>query len=863
MSKRLCEMVVVAAWACGTALAAGGEPDMAFPNQPPTLRASPLTGPVVVDGRLDEAAWAGCVEVRDTPSLSTGLPGANGVAFRVGYSAEKIYLAVECPSRTTKPTAVVKTRDGAVYGDDSIELYLQSDPAKREYCQLVVNALGTRFDARGADRNWNGAWETAVTTAGGSWRLELAIPFETLGVKSAPGAVLGFNLIRNDRSSGGEALAWCGTYHAPEGWGRLVLGRKAYGLSGLAVRRVADMGVSVSGDFRNPGAEAAKVGMVATLSSAQSVATIQYQGEVRGAGALPLLAVSASNAVSAGGKLAVAIAVAAGDEWPYISPSRQYEVAALPAQATGGNAVLENEAMRLEFAADSGDLISLVHKASGVEMRPRKSPAAVFALETVAFRENSVLFPTERIQTLTPDATTLRACRVEVRRLTQKHVFPCGLEATVMVELPEQGSVSRWRIELDNKPTWHPSRAMIVYRTLFPRIIGLRTDADPAAMKLAIPQICGMLVPDPVANLAQMPAYHLAVEPAKEGAEYKAGRYAPGWASMTWEDLSGPKAGIYLASHDIKPVIATCPESASDAENKEIELSIRRMTITYPGEKFTPAECSVGLHGPEGWYWSADRYREWFYSAVKVRQTPEWLHESSGWLVAGGGGGANYVWEEFPAIIRLGKPYGMAYVQKWQALTGDDVCEGGGRLMDSANFPFPNPYCGSFKKFQKVMKEVHALGGRVGFYRNFPKSDAVMGQFVRMLRYAQKIPPGTQLPDENPFAGGWTDSTQIGPEGGYATVSAPYNNQLDGTWWMCAAAKSWMDFSYDWSVRWNREYKLDAIYLDSCGPVGMRACFNPRHGLDGALGRPHDQAPYIVDFYRRLARGTHRDYGIL
>ena len=43
----------------------------------------------------------------------------------------------------------------------------------------------------------------------------------------------------------------------------------------------------------------------------------------------------------------------------------------------------------------------------------------------------------------------------------------------------------------------------------------------------------------------------------------------------------------------------------------------------------------------------------------------------------------------------------------------------------------------------------------------------------------------------------------------------------------------------------------------------MSACFNPRHGMNGAMGRPHDQAQHTVDFCRRVAEGTDPDYGIL
>ena len=55
----------------------------AFPSDPPTIHASPISGPIVLDGKFSEEAWANCVEVSDLATTAGGLP-ANAVSMRVG-----------------------------------------------------------------------------------------------------------------------------------------------------------------------------------------------------------------------------------------------------------------------------------------------------------------------------------------------------------------------------------------------------------------------------------------------------------------------------------------------------------------------------------------------------------------------------------------------------------------------------------------------------------------------------------------------------------------------------------------------------------------------------------------------------------
>jgi len=82
-----------------------------------------------------------------------------------------------------------KTRghDAPVWRDDSWELFF-SDEQRTACVHLGVSASGARYDARfvyGKDRaddvQWNGVWNSAVTSGKKEWTLELAVPWRTLG----------------------------------------------------------------------------------------------------------------------------------------------------------------------------------------------------------------------------------------------------------------------------------------------------------------------------------------------------------------------------------------------------------------------------------------------------------------------------------------------------------------------------------------------------------------------------------------------------------------------------------------------------------------------------------------------------------
>ncbi|HIE52566.1 MAG TPA: hypothetical protein EYP85_12490 [Armatimonadetes bacterium] len=191
-----------------------------------------VTTPPVVDGKLEDPVW------REVPALSgftyilgrAGEPADPQTSFRAVRDDRALYLAVECLEPAVKQLVTLKTvRDSPVFGDDSVEVFLDTNFDRRTYFQLVTNQRGTQYDARGMDPSWNAKWEAAGGVGEDRWWVEMAVPFRSLGVEPpAEGAVWGVNICRNRRAGPGEVYsAWATTpqgFHAPERFGLFVFG---------------------------------------------------------------------------------------------------------------------------------------------------------------------------------------------------------------------------------------------------------------------------------------------------------------------------------------------------------------------------------------------------------------------------------------------------------------------------------------------------------------------------------------------------------------------------------------------------------------------------------------------------------------
>ncbi|MFA5864768.1 MAG: sugar-binding protein [Phycisphaerae bacterium] len=129
--------------------------------------------------------------------------------FKLLHDNNNLYVLVVADEPfTNKIKAGAKTRDSQVYTEDSIELFLNANEDRTTYFQIIINTLGTIYDAEhtqgGAltSTQWNAEGiKTKAHIGKDKWTLEVAIPVVALNGNSNKWL---FNIGRNRTTGSGS-----------------------------------------------------------------------------------------------------------------------------------------------------------------------------------------------------------------------------------------------------------------------------------------------------------------------------------------------------------------------------------------------------------------------------------------------------------------------------------------------------------------------------------------------------------------------------------------------------------------------------------------------------------------------------------
>ena len=151
-------------------------------------------GAISVDGRLDEPAWqeAGVIPDLTQRNPHPGEPTLYHTRVLLLHDSHTIYIGVraEDPDMAGLSTHTL-VRDGDQTNDDDVTFVLDSFGSKRVAYVFQINAAGAMADAllsptpvttssNGADYNWDGRWQAAVTRDAQGWTAEIAIDSRSL-----------------------------------------------------------------------------------------------------------------------------------------------------------------------------------------------------------------------------------------------------------------------------------------------------------------------------------------------------------------------------------------------------------------------------------------------------------------------------------------------------------------------------------------------------------------------------------------------------------------------------------------------------------------------------------------------------------
>ena len=149
--------------------------------------------PPVIDGKLDEAAWALATQVDDFHEIQPTEyePAAERTVVYLTYDSDAIYIAARLYDREPgEVTARILRQGEQVFGDDWFSVLLDPFNDKRSGYRFMTNPNGLRQEGifqNVADEQWDweGIWDTASTIDEQGWITEIAIPFKTLSFDPA------------------------------------------------------------------------------------------------------------------------------------------------------------------------------------------------------------------------------------------------------------------------------------------------------------------------------------------------------------------------------------------------------------------------------------------------------------------------------------------------------------------------------------------------------------------------------------------------------------------------------------------------------------------------------------------------------
>ena len=211
------------------------------------------SGPIRIDGRLDDEAWAGA-EVMELRETVTGRKPSQPTTVRMLYDDERLYIGFHAVDNYIWGT--MTGHDEPIYDEEVVEAFLDPTGLLTAYYELEVSPLNTGFDAliindtvpAGAEgrgprfqgfTDWDPrGFSHAVHVEGRLggrecewWECEMAIAFSDLflggRVPPRPGDVWRANLFRIDKDGDSlEESAFSPTgaadFHLPQRFGRLI-----------------------------------------------------------------------------------------------------------------------------------------------------------------------------------------------------------------------------------------------------------------------------------------------------------------------------------------------------------------------------------------------------------------------------------------------------------------------------------------------------------------------------------------------------------------------------------------------------------------------------------------------------------------
>jgi hypothetical protein len=181
---------------------------MAFGAEPnPTFHVTRASGPITVDGRLDDEAWKNATKIEkwwETNVAENGPPPAKSTGW-LTYDDKYFYAAFQFDDPNPKEIRGPFNDRDHIGGntDDYAGVIIDARNDGKTAVLFLANVRGVQYDAVSDDTTGNEDnspdffWDAATTLTETGWNLELRIPFSSLRYASRNPEAWGIMLYRN------------------------------------------------------------------------------------------------------------------------------------------------------------------------------------------------------------------------------------------------------------------------------------------------------------------------------------------------------------------------------------------------------------------------------------------------------------------------------------------------------------------------------------------------------------------------------------------------------------------------------------------------------------------------------------------
>jgi hypothetical protein len=172
------------------------------------LPATRATGPITLDGLLDEPAWASAPVAKNfiQNDPREGQPATYDTEVRMIYDDANLYIGVFASDDEPGQIIVNELRKDFNTGNgDSFQVVIDTFKDERNGYQFATNPAGAKWDAqmsnegRENNSNWDGVWDVSARIGEDGWYAEMRIPFRTLKFSPATQQTWGVNFQRRLR----------------------------------------------------------------------------------------------------------------------------------------------------------------------------------------------------------------------------------------------------------------------------------------------------------------------------------------------------------------------------------------------------------------------------------------------------------------------------------------------------------------------------------------------------------------------------------------------------------------------------------------------------------------------------------------